>query len=195
MVLAREHGPIDFADIALAAPTSTGDTPRAARPRIGLALRGAQGEYGPDRCLHGVVESIVSRLREAFPDHEFVHIEHRLADTPLTPEATEALYASCHAVVTTRLHGALLSLRNGTPVVAIDQIAGGAKVWGVMSAWGWPLLHLAETCSPEDIEHSLTVALSGDLMHSVEDQRERLVAAAKQTLDQLVAVVRGQLAR
>ena len=41
-------------------------------------------------------------------------------------------------MVTTRLHGMVLSLRQGVPAVAIDAIPGGAKVTRQAAALGWP---------------------------------------------------------
>ena len=43
-------------------------------------------------------------------------------------------------VVTTRLHGLVLALKNGIPALAIDTVAGGAKVARQAGALGWPVL-------------------------------------------------------
>jgi len=43
-------------------------------------------------------------------------------------------------VVTTRLHGLVLGLKQGVPVLAVDPVAGGAKVAAQAAAWGWPVL-------------------------------------------------------
>ena len=43
-------------------------------------------------------------------------------------------------VVTTRLHGLVFALRGGVPALAIDPIAGGAKVAGQAEAIGWPAI-------------------------------------------------------
>ena len=42
--------------------------------------------------------------------------------------------------MTTRLHGLVLALKNGVPAVAIDTVAGGAKVARQADALGWPVL-------------------------------------------------------
>jgi polysaccharide pyruvyl transferase WcaK-like protein len=43
-------------------------------------------------------------------------------------------------VVTTRLHGLVLALKQGVPVLAVDPVAGGARVATQAAAWGWPVL-------------------------------------------------------
>ena len=45
-----------------------------------------------------------------------------------TAEEVESLIARMDVVLTTRLHGLVLALKHGVPVVAIDPIAGGAKL-------------------------------------------------------------------
>ena len=42
--------------------------------------------------------------------------------------------------MTTRLHGLVLSVRNGVPPVVIDPIVGGAKVARQARVVGWPII-------------------------------------------------------
>jgi hypothetical protein len=44
------------------------------------------------------------------------------------------------AVVTTRLHGLVLGLKAGVPVLAVDPVAGGGKVTAQGKALGWPVV-------------------------------------------------------
>ncbi len=55
-----------------------------------------------------------------------------------TPAEVEALVARFDAVVTTRLHGMVLALKHGVPVVAIDPQPGGARLAAQGAALGWP---------------------------------------------------------
>ena len=50
-------------------------------------------------------------------------------------------------VVTTRLHGLVLALKQGVPALAVDPVAGGAKVAAQAAVWGWPVL-LARSGNP-----------------------------------------------
>ncbi len=43
-------------------------------------------------------------------------------------------------VVTTRLHGMVLALKNGVPAIAVDPIVGGAKITQQARAINWPIL-------------------------------------------------------
>jgi exopolysaccharide biosynthesis predicted pyruvyltransferase EpsI len=45
-----------------------------------------------------------------------------------TAGEVESLIARMDVVLTTRLHGMVLALKNGVPAIAIDSVAGGAKV-------------------------------------------------------------------
>lgn len=57
---------------------------------------------------------------------------------PSAPEQVAALVRRCDLVVTSRMHGLVLALRAGVPVLAVDPIAGGAKVSAQARAWSWP---------------------------------------------------------
>jgi hypothetical protein len=57
-----------------------------------------------------------------------------------TPAEIESLIARVDALVTTRLHGAVMALKNGVPVVPIDPEAGGAKIVDQMKKIGWPIV-------------------------------------------------------
>ena len=45
----------------------------------------------------------------------------------LSASEVESLIARMDAVVTTRLHGLVLAVKNGVPAVAIDPVAGGSE--------------------------------------------------------------------
>jgi hypothetical protein len=47
-------------------------------------------------------------------------------------------------VVTTRLHGLVLALKNAVPTLAADPVAGGAKVSAQAQAWSWPAVVCAQ---------------------------------------------------
>ena len=72
-----------------------------------------------------------------------VVVDTRLAHgdwrSPATAAQVEAVIARADVAVTTRLHGLALALKNGIPALAIDPVAGGAKVAAQAAAWGWPV--------------------------------------------------------
>jgi Polysaccharide pyruvyl transferase len=110
-------------------------------PVVGRVLIDAQPEYG-ERDLHAEVDRAIDELLGA-RDVAVVPIDTRLDENTTglrTPAQVESLVARCDVVVTTRLHGLVLALRAGIPAVAIDTVAGGAKVRRQAEALGWPLL-------------------------------------------------------
>jgi hypothetical protein len=63
-------------------------------------------------------------------------------------------------ILTTRLHGMVLALRNGVPPVVIDPIAGGAKVLRQAQAIGWPHVFVADSFQEQAIENAYDACLS-----------------------------------
>jgi hypothetical protein len=115
-------------------------------PVVGLVLMDSQPEYG-DRDL--AVEAnakleVVAAERECAR----LRIDTRLdvnAGDLRTPSEVVALIQRADVVLTTRLHGLVLSLRSGVPAVAVDSVAGGAKLSRQAERLGWPW------CFPADV--------------------------------------------
>jgi hypothetical protein len=74
----------------------------------------------------------------------------------------DALIAKMDLVVTTRLHGMVLALRQGIPVIAIDPEPGGAKIRRQADVIGWHVVTsidlLNETFLEESLQYCLTDA-------------------------------------
>ena len=56
-------------------------------------------------------------------------------------------------VITTRLHGTVLALKNGVPVIPIDPIADGAKITLQVKSLNWPLLVNSKNIRSPTINH------------------------------------------
>jgi polysaccharide pyruvyl transferase WcaK-like protein len=65
------------------------------------------------------------------------------------PAEVESLIARMDVVLTTRLHGTVLALKNGVRAIAIDPIAGGAKIQRQTATIGWPLCINADSLTEE----------------------------------------------
>jgi hypothetical protein len=106
--------------------------PVPAVPVAAVILASAQPEYAE---LGGWLATL---------DCARVAVDTRLAHgdwrSPGTAAQVEAVIARADVVVTTRLHGLVLALKHGVPALAIDPVAGGAKVAAQAAAWGWPVL-------------------------------------------------------
>jgi hypothetical protein len=114
-------------------------------PVAGVVLVGHQPEYGPP----GPGQSITADLTEWLGglDAARVPLDTRLDGRdwrhPATPGQLESVIRRLDVVVTTRLHGLVLALKNGVPAVAVDPVPGGAKVTAQASAWRWPVITTA----------------------------------------------------
>jgi hypothetical protein len=133
----------------------------APAPVVGRILVHPQSEYR-ERQRHTDVDAAVHALLEA-RDLAVVPIDTRLDENPgglRTGAQVEGLIAKKDTVVTTRLHGLVLALKNGVPALAIDPIAGGAKVAPQADAIGWPVVFEADELEKQALEDALDFCLS-----------------------------------
>ena len=72
-----------------------------------------------------------------------------------TPREIESTIARMDALVTTRLHGMVLALKNGVPVVAIDPEPGGGKIQKQGRALNWPYVFVVDNVSDSDLRRAL----------------------------------------
>ncbi|MBY4401633.1 polysaccharide pyruvyl transferase family protein [Rhodococcus fascians] len=132
-------------------------------PVIGVILASGQNEYGAARQHDTVLETLDGWLTGR-SDCVFVEIDTRLDPrhwrSASVPAQTESLIARCDAVVTMRMHGLVLALKNAVPAVAVDPVAGGGKVSRQASAWSWPSLIPSESTTPDALDRNLRWALS-----------------------------------
>ncbi|NKQ28265.1 polysaccharide pyruvyl transferase family protein [Streptomyces galbus] len=135
-------------DLAARAPR-----PPSAVPVVGVVLTHGQHEYG-DRRRHGHVAGHVTRWLAGL-DCARLELETRLDahDWRLAATAAqlEAGRARLDLVVTDRLHGLVLALRSGVPALAVDPVAGGAKVTAQARAHGWPALGPADALDTAEL--------------------------------------------
>ncbi|MFN2494288.1 MAG: polysaccharide pyruvyl transferase family protein [Pseudonocardiaceae bacterium] len=126
-------------DLSASAPTRT-------VPVIGVVLAPGQPEYGERRRHDTVHQRLATWLAEQ--DCVRIPIDTRLDPRnwrhAATPDQLDSLFGRLDAVLTTRLHGLVLALRLGVPVLAVDPVAGGGKVSAQADAWTWPALVTAE---------------------------------------------------
>lgn len=139
-------------------------TPVARTPVVGMILAHDQPEYGDrqrHRTAHEALERLVADAGVA-PVPLDTRLSPRDAHVCATPAQFESALARMDAVVTTRLHGLVLSLKAGIPVVAVDPIAGGAKVLRQAEVLGWDAVQCADALDEEGLREQLAWCLSGD---------------------------------
>jgi hypothetical protein len=136
--------------------------PAAPLPLVGVTLGHPQGEYA-ERGRHEIVEAAVGHfLSDA--QVAIVPFDTRL-DTrdgllPSHTDQVEALIGRLDAVITARMHGLVLALKQGIPALALDPILGGAKVSAQARALGWPAVVPVEELSGARLAGCLRWCLS-----------------------------------
>ena len=95
-----------------------------------------------------------------------------------TPGEVEALIARMDAVITTRLHGTVLALKNGVPVLAIDVLGDGRKVLRQCERIGWPVVFAADQLDDAALADALAYCLSEAARRAVQETSMRARALA-----------------
>ena len=153
LLIERDSSRTANPDIVFAAPAR-----RA--PVVGLVQIDAQPEYRDDlrNSAHGAFQRLIDSREMAV-----VPIDTRLDQnsTGLRSAAeVESLISRMDVVLTTRLHGAVLALKSGVPVIAVDAVAGGAKVLRQCRTLGWQWIFTADSVTDLQLsrafEHCLT---------------------------------------
>jgi Polysaccharide pyruvyl transferase len=133
-----------------------------ALPVVGVILTQGQREYGARRRHAATTATLSAWLRNR--DEALLALDTRLdpRDWRLcgTPGQLESIVRRLDAVVTTRLHGLVLGLKNGVPVLAVDPVAGGGKVAAQAAAWRWPAVAGADRLDPAALDRHLAWCLS-----------------------------------
>jgi hypothetical protein len=151
-------------------------------PVVGVVRVHPQKEYGK-RGLH---EQANQKIEHLLSRHDCVRweIDTRLDEnlTNLrTAEEVESAIARVDCVVTTRLHGTVLALKHGVPALAIDPIAGGAKITLQTKTLGWPHCYLTEEADDARLDQAFNACLS-------EDGKTRARACSQKAAEMLSAI-------
>ncbi len=173
LLIERDSSARSHPDLAFLAPPPTA-------PVVGLVLIDTQPEYG-ERDRHEAANAALRRLASG-RDVAVVPL-----DTPLdtansgglrSAAQIEALIARMDCVLTTRLHGTVLALKNGVPALAIDPVAGGGKIRRQAETVGWPVVFDSDALD----DQSLAGALDWCLTAAARRQAAECAARAVQTL-------------
>jgi hypothetical protein len=174
------------------------DSSRAARPDVAFLSEAPlvpvvgrvrvhpQTEYG-ERSDHDESHRLVDELLR---DRELTIVD---IDTRLDRNATgmrsatevESAIARMDVVVTTRLHGLVLALKNEVPAVAVDPIRGGAKICRQARAIGWPWAVSVDEATPQSLAEALDRCLR--------PEARRLAASVARRARESLSTVRDAL--
>lgn len=165
------------------------ESPRV--PVIGVVLVHPQGEY-EGRGMHEEANALIERV---LSKHEaaIVKIDTRLDENSCglrTPREVESLIARMDVVVTTRLHGLVMAIKNGVPVVAVDPIRGGAKIVRQGASIGWPYVTSAEATDEDQLANWLDTCLRADAQDEARRCADRAAEQLSRVHAQLMAVLK-----
>lgn len=159
-------------------------------PVVGIILSHKQKEYGK-KALHetanAAIEQLLTRVQVAR-----VPIDTALLDNKgglRTSGEVESLIAKMDLVITTRLHGTVLAIKNGIPVIAIDPISGGAKITSQVKVLNWPILFNAESLDENKLlgafNYCLTTGARARAMECAEVAVRKIETLKENLLSQL----------
>lgn len=167
-----------------ARPDVTFLSDRTIVPVVGLILIDAQPEYG-EGDLRRVADAAFDRLI-ANREMSVVRIDTRLDENRYglrTPAEVESLIARVDVVLTTRLHGLVLALKNGVPAIAIDAVAGGHKVSRQAETLGWKWIFRADQIQQSALETAFDACLTEEAREAAVTCAERAGARLQETRD------------
>jgi SAM-dependent methyltransferase len=98
-----------------------------------------------------------------------------------TAAAIEALIARVDMLVTTRLHGLVLALKNGVPVVAIDPMGDGGEILRQASIIGWPVVFAADRLDEAGLQRAFDHCLTAEARNEATACADR----ARQSLSEI----------
>jgi hypothetical protein len=172
-LIERDSSEAVNADIVFLSPSSY-------VPLVGLCLVEPHPQAAVDSA-NALIERLVA-TREA----SLVRIDTRMDvnESGLrTPVEIESLIARMDAIVTTRLHGLVLALKNGVPVIAIDAVPGGGKIRRQAAAIGWPLVFTLDDVTDKRIEDAFDYCFTDDareLVRTCNARARRMAGDVKQ---------------
>ena len=186
-LLPRDTPSIANPDIVFAAQTSM-------VPVCGVIFVHPQPMYG-DRQRHSLVQKIITEYVETknivplYLDTLLVNNHANLRDFT----QFETLLKRVDFVISTRLHGMVFSLKNEIPVIAIDPIAGGAKVTAQANALGWPLLINGEDLTFEKLDNAVRKCLDKSLSKEIAQCRTNASSAVFRIRDEFIDILSSKI--
>jgi hypothetical protein len=161
--------------------------PEHDRPlRVGLCFRGRQKDYGSANCKADKAEELLEQVAATISKQP-VRISTELSLN--TPDHIRSQLEEVDIVFTTRLHGSLLSLGLGKPVIAVDQIVGGAKVLPLLTRIEWPYVLPVEKASEELLDGMVRSILHKWPVSEIVHSQELALKLSRQALKEAAQLV------
>ena len=165
----------------------------ARAPVVGIVRMHEQPEYGA-RDKHDAANDAMDRLISS-REMAAVTIDTRLDEVNAaglrTASEIESLIAKMDVVVTARLHGLVLALKNGVPALAIDSVSGGAKISRQANVLGWPVVLGADDLTDEAVNRAFNYCLTVEARTLAADVRDRAMVFLASVKSDFIAELRG----
>ncbi|HEY7162886.1 MAG TPA: polysaccharide pyruvyl transferase family protein [Acidobacteriota bacterium] len=180
-------------DLALASPwRETFPFPKKMPHLVYTCFRGSQSSIGLNGySLHQRAEPVLEiAAKKAAKDGDVRKID-TVARTPESIRNVLEQFSKARLVLTTRLHGSLLSLEHSVPFIAVDQINGGHKVTEVLSKIGWPYVFHAEEVTLSEIENAIIDVTEPNFPIKINEYRSLAIDKANIALEKACDAVEG----
>jgi len=161
-------------------------------PVVGVVLIDSQPEYAGNDAKQ-TANAAISRV-VASREVCAVRIDTRLdinSGGLRTPSEVGSLIAKMDVVLTTRMHGLVLALKNGVPVVAVDPVAGGAKVKRQAETVGWPCVFTADSATDRQLLQGLEFCLTEDARTQAKQCALRAARVLERTAEDFLSYMRS----
>ncbi|HSI78525.1 MAG TPA: polysaccharide pyruvyl transferase family protein [Lunatimonas sp.] len=155
-------------------------------PLVGLIKAHKQKEYGTKAMhdlVHEQIDLFISREKLAV-----VNIDTSLENNAFglnSSLAIESLISKMDIIITTRLHGMVLGLKNEVPVIAIDPIDGGAKISSQAKVIGWPYILSVTDTNQKTLSLTLNNCLHPGISNTIKRSKERARVGVQEMRDEL----------
>lgn len=161
-------------------------------PVVGLMLVHKQKEYGErggHKDAHRMIKQALADI-----DAACVPIDTCLENNPVGLNSAEQINAAISRmdmVVTTRMHGLVMALRNGVPAIAVDAIRGGAKVLAQARSVDWPIVTTIDDLSEQWLKDAVAQckdpAIGERVAHAQQRAAEQLETLRKALTQDVLA--------
>ena len=156
--------------------------------RVAICLAGDQAEYGADDGF----DKAEDLIQQVTTNHQIVSVQTLLASTRPLPASVELDLQCSSALITTRMHGALLAIYHGVPLISIDQIRTGAKVTKMVTQLDWPVFN-AWTADKFEVISELNRIKQKEISERLTHSRKLLLNRARNALEESVTFILKEL--
>ena len=163
-------------------------------PVAGLLLVHPQKEYGDlgkHKQAHDLIKHVLAVRGVACVPIDTC-LEYNAAGLN-GPVQINAVMSRMDLVVTTRMHGLVMALRNGIPAVAVDAISGGAKVLAQAQSVEWPVVTTVDNLTEQWLTDAIGLCLSPAIEQAVENARALAAMKLQAIRDEITSAVQADL--